>query len=291
MTQQPNPISSNRRGRRTYRGAELIGWLLMGLLLGLGIGWFVWPVEWTGIGIDDLSLETQTHFVSAIADAYVASGGQDPSTALARMQVFENPQAAVAQAIAYYQRSKDPNQTIRIVNLRSLAYALGPEEDPDGAPEISWLDWTLGILAALLLIVGGVLLGRRLLARSQTGQPVAAAIYPISGSGGPVYPPATPPSPAPQPSPAPDTQSAATPFAQQQPVSRLVVETWDHLPESPPAAEPPAKPAPPRSLKRLIQSGALCRAHPTSQTQTNLKTSLMGRRSFIKNLTNLKMTT
>lgn len=185
-------------GGNGQMGAQAAAYVLLGLLLGLFIGWVLWPVEWTDATLDELRPDLQAQYVAAVADAYAATGGQDAATALARLQGFSDPQAAVQRALAHYQASDDPARAIREVNLRRLAAALGasaPEATtgadvaaPPAAQEITWFQWALVLLAGLVLVVGGAWIGTRL--------------YPgASGQRGP----ATLPGAAPPPQRAPTT--------------------------------------------------------------------------------------
>lgn len=148
-------------------------YVLLGLLLGLLIGWVLWPVEWTDATLDELRPDLQAQYVAAVADAYAATGGQDAATALARLQGFSDPQAAVQRALAHYQASDDPARAIREVNLRRLAAAVGATVAEASTPaggtapaapiqEAQWFDWALILLAGLVLVVGGAWIGVRL---------------------------------------------------------------------------------------------------------------------------------
>lgn len=267
MTNQPNPASgASQVGRVSSERMLAIGWLLMGLLAGLLIGWVIWPVQWSDAGPNDLRPDVQAHFIAATADAYVASGGQDPNTALARMQSFDDPQAAIGDAIDFFRQSDDPKRMIREVNLRSLASAMGissmstsaldsspfafsnpnPLPTPTDTPEISWTNWLVGILTGLLLLVGGGWIIRRLLIdrRSAPIAPVAA----ISASQASWVPPRPPTSPtATQPSPndggwqpsAPPDQADPLGLGQAAQAGRSVqMETWDDPDDAPGFAEP-----------------------------------------------------
>lgn len=167
MARQPNPSILRERAPRLTVW-EGVGWMLGGLLLGLLIGWVIWPVHWTDAEPDDLHPEARAYYISATADAYVASGGQEPALALRRMQSFDDPQAAVMDAIAYFRRSNDPNRAIREVNLRSLAsalnaqlYAVAGDTPRQSEPDLSWQNWLIGIVTGILLIGGGVWVWRR----------------------------------------------------------------------------------------------------------------------------------
>jgi hypothetical protein len=152
---------------------------LLGLILGLFIGWVVWPLDERGAGVEDLAPELQARYLSAVADAYVAT--QDSATALARLADFSNPEQALVDAIRYHQLSGAPNSAIRQLNLRALATAVGAGESvaqalqadaPPGLaspspllrePAVGWLSWLLVLLTAILLIVGGGWIGIQLM--------------------------------------------------------------------------------------------------------------------------------
>lgn len=219
MATQPNSPPRRRWGL-SDTGAQVISALLLGLLIGLLIGWVVWPVEWVDADLEDLRPDARAHFVAATADAYVASGGQNPGTALARMQSFSDPQGAVYEAIAYFQQSSDPNRAIREVNLRSLASALdratttpqavSPRQDE--SDNIGWANWVVGILTGLLLLGGGLWIARRILLNRSV--PAAAPAGgsppppPPSGGAGPTNPPPRPAGPVWVPSGPSDARTA-----------------------------------------------------------------------------------
>jgi|GEM_PF-953659 len=254
MANRSNPFLSIGRRQLSPRAIQDMGWLLAGLLIGLLIGWLIWPAQWTDTGMDSLRPAVRAQFVSATADAYVASGGQDPATALARMQSFADPQAAVFEAIDFYRQSNDPRRAIREVNLRSLASALGAQPPasaavtsrPGAEQAISWLNWVFGLFTALVLLAGGLWIGRRVWAERQVAQTAPANEDPSAAGrsiwvGAQPHTPAAPrtaeSSPGWQPS-APDDQAAIpTPDAGKQ-TSRVVVETWDSPDEAPPLHEP-----------------------------------------------------
>ena len=282
MANQPNPASDAGQLRRVSSERMLaIGWLLMGLLAGLLIGWVVWPVQWADAGPDDLRPDARAHFIAATADAYVASGGQDPSTALARMQSFDDPLAAIGDAILFFRQSDDPRRMIREVNLRSLASAMGgpsalgssalgsaPAPLPGilpsqtDTPEISWTNWLLGILTGLLLLFGGGWIIRRLLIDRRNASLAPVAATPASQTSWvPPQPPSNPTIQHPpndggwQPSAPPDQSDPlglgqAAQVGQAAQMDRSVqMETWDDPGDAPAFAEPAFAPSPPNSPK------------------------------------------
>jgi hypothetical protein len=156
---------------------------LLGLLLGLFIGWVVWPVERSNATLDDLRPDLRAHYLAALADSYVAAGGQNPEITLARVGQMQNPTAAIADAIRFYQANPGAASAVAEFNLRTLAAALGVEETviqslQGGAaqpgqgiianePEVGWLSWLMVTLTALLLVIGGLWIAYQLLLRRQ----------------------------------------------------------------------------------------------------------------------------
>ncbi|MCB0088009.1 MAG: hypothetical protein KDE54_08855, partial [Caldilineaceae bacterium] len=71
--------ANERIGARLQNGAPIFsaGHLvsaLIGLAIGLFLGWQVWPVQWEGARPADLDADAKAQYMAAVADAYVASG-------------------------------------------------------------------------------------------------------------------------------------------------------------------------------------------------------------------------
>ncbi len=171
----------------------------LGLLLGLFIGWIVWPVEWQGALVSDLAPETRAEYISAVADSYVYSLATSPSAAdSARARLIglgANTGSEVETAIRYFQNRPSDAGSMRVINLIQLANGLALNVNqtapvvqsvenggavvvaPDlsasttsqdlvatniaeGAGGSSLLSWLLTLLAALLLLGGGFYLLR-----------------------------------------------------------------------------------------------------------------------------------
>jgi hypothetical protein len=155
---------------------------LLGLIVGLFIGWIVWPVERSNATFDDLRPDLRAHYLAALADSYVAAGGQNPEITLARVGQMKDPAAALADAIRFYQANPSAASAVAEINLRTLAAALGEDEavmrslQEDEAvqsgqrieidePAVGWLPWLVVIFTAILLIFGGLWIGYQLLSR------------------------------------------------------------------------------------------------------------------------------
>ncbi len=142
---------------------------LLGLLLGLFIAWVVWPVEGQDSTLDNLRPELRAHYLSALADTYVSTGGENAESTLSRLNDFSDPEAELAAAIRFYQEEDSSTAALREINLRSLASAFqtsdGNVESMDApsdqeasvaAPPMGWLNWLWVLLAAVILVGGGL---------------------------------------------------------------------------------------------------------------------------------------
>lgn len=241
--------------RRFGRGrGSLAQWMAVGLLgvaIGLFIGWVVWPVNWDRDNASQISPRLQAEYLSAVADAFVASGGQTEESrqlARSRLAVFDDPGQAIGQAILYLERDELMARNIRQFNLRVLSAALGLDEDMAAAVNRGTLarsspSGLWGTLLALMLLglgIVGLLLSRRpdLLAELRRAWP---------GEQTP-SPPGQPRNIAPAPSHAQQSAPGASPFT---PVSHgvtLEMEPDLHQPGAPRSYSLPADPGhpPPR---------------------------------------------
>ncbi len=138
---------------------------LLGLLLGLFIGWVVWPAQPRDTVLDDLTPPLRAHYLSAVADAYVATGRVNAGPSLERLASLAEPVAAVDEAIDYYAQGLDPSAGVREVNLRALRVVLEEEARFQAAvpaiesgdePAVGWVSWLLVAITAILLLVGTV---------------------------------------------------------------------------------------------------------------------------------------
>jgi hypothetical protein len=104
--------------------------LIIGLVLGLLIGWVWWPVSWTNASIADLSPGQQAAYVGAVAEAYTLDGTQDAARHMqARLSPFgANTEEAVTNAIEYYRGLPEPDE-VMVANLALLAIDLGVPVD------------------------------------------------------------------------------------------------------------------------------------------------------------------
>ncbi len=157
---------------------------IIGLVLGLTLGWLVWPVQWTNAWPADLSDEARAHYLAAVAESYVYYGDAQAAE-VARNRLFdlnEDLATYIAEAQTFFIEQPQPNSAIYISNLGQLAQALGVQS-PDiitdaPAPEVvvvpatetagvddtvrAWINWMLAVLAAIVLVGGGFYIVGRL---------------------------------------------------------------------------------------------------------------------------------
>ena len=148
--------------------ATLLVGLIVGLALGLFIGWQALPVQWTDAWPGDLSREARAQYLAAVAEAYVYYG-TDEAAEIARNRLFDlntNLEAEIADAVDFFAATRPRNFNATIANLGLLAQRLGvPVPVADAAPASpvgdtvrAWVNWTLTVVAALVLAGGGLYL-------------------------------------------------------------------------------------------------------------------------------------
>jgi hypothetical protein len=188
-----------RQPRAFNAGVALVAGVVIGLAVGLLIGWVIWPVEWQGAAVNELFPEAKAEYLAAVAEGYAMySSPEAAERARRRVAGFGDQLGSELEAaIGHFSASDDPEKSLRISNLTSLAAALGvtlpnlvgvtgaegdapaPVEeaaatpvDTVASPEnaaaeqatapddagIGWGGWLLGTLIALGLILGGLYL-------------------------------------------------------------------------------------------------------------------------------------
>jgi hypothetical protein len=179
------------RFRKTSGPGLIVGMLgaglVIGLLAGLVIGWGVWPVQWSDAWPADLAPEAKAQYLAAVSEAYVYYG-DDAAAEVAYNRLFnlnEDLPAEIAAAQAYFVENPQRNSRIYITNLGLLAQRLGvnspdiiseaPAEIAPASPATaalpegggSWVNWLLAVLAAIVLVGGGVYVVGRQASRRQ----------------------------------------------------------------------------------------------------------------------------
>jgi len=108
----------------------LIGGALLGLLLGLAIGWWWWPVEWTNSTPGNLRSDFQSDYITWVADQYAESG--DVASAGRKLGVEYWKEGQLAETLEKLAAERSGQEAAR---LRTLATNLEALPEPTPAPE------------------------------------------------------------------------------------------------------------------------------------------------------------
>lgn len=180
--------SPNSAGGRSLPILALGAGALLGLILGLVLGWGVFPVRWTNAWPGDLSDEARAQYLASVAEAYVYYGDEQAAE-IARNRLYDlndNLADEIASAQSFFAEHPQANSNIYITNLGRLAQGLdavspdtvvetapAAESAPaEGAPATggsnvgarvrSWVNWLLLAVAAVALVIGGLMVITRL---------------------------------------------------------------------------------------------------------------------------------
>lgn len=160
----------------------LLAGVVIGLAIGLFIGWQVLPVQWTDAWPGDLSREARAQYLAAVAEAYVYYS-TDEAAEIARNRLFDlnnNLEQEIADAVDFFAATRPRNFNTTITNLGLLAQRLGVQAptvetatqvSPVGDTVRAWVNWTLTALAALLLAGGGIYIVNRMQQRRRHTAP------------------------------------------------------------------------------------------------------------------------
>ncbi|MCB0115886.1 MAG: hypothetical protein KDD84_17420, partial [Caldilineaceae bacterium] len=154
---------------------------LLGIVIGFFLATVVWPADRSGSRLDDLQPALRAQYLSALADAYVTTAGDNAATVLSRLTDLRDPQQELSDAIVYYQGLDSETAQLHEFNLRTLqaefggvAGVPGAAADTSDTPQAtaldtaaetpvqrtlgraSLLDWLLIGVAMAMLIGGGV---------------------------------------------------------------------------------------------------------------------------------------
>ncbi len=157
--------------------AAAVGGAIVGLLLGLAVGWGLWPVQWTNATPADLRSDFQEQYVLLVAQDYAET--QDLEKARQRLGVAFWEEEELAQTLQQVEQAQDGQQAI---NVNKLARDLetetpAPEEEEEEAGDLGarlrpvTLVCGLGLLV-VALVGGGLYLYTRLV-EGREGQAVA----------------------------------------------------------------------------------------------------------------------
>lgn len=126
-----------------------VGGLFIGLVV---LGWWLWPVQWTDAGPDDLRLEYQEIYLRMAIDSYTIH--QDAAVAQQRIaEVGENADELLAQISADPQTQSPESIQAFILFAGGEAVAVTPTAPETRSAARTILPW----LCAITLVLAGVL--------------------------------------------------------------------------------------------------------------------------------------
>jgi len=144
--------------RRT--SVALIGGVVLGLLLGLAIGWWWWPVQWTNSTPSNLRSDFQSDYILWVAEHYATTG--DLEWARSKLGVEYWKEGQLAETLERLAQERGGQEAVR---LRALKQALEPQpEATPVAPTVSFwarlrpIAAVCGVGLLVLALVGGALL-------------------------------------------------------------------------------------------------------------------------------------
>jgi hypothetical protein len=165
-----------------------IGAAVVGLLLGLAIGWWWWPVQWTNATPAQLRYDFQEEYIVLIAQDYIETGDLEKASEQLGVEFWE--EGELAGALEAIEQARDGQQALAVRRLASdLRTAAAPEEEA-AAPEeeaggvgarLRSVLLVCGVgLLVVALVGGGVYLYSRLIASREAaaeigGRPAPAA--------------------------------------------------------------------------------------------------------------------
>ena len=136
--------------------AALIGGVVLGLLLGLAIGWWWWPVEWTNCTPANLRSDFQSDYVLWVAEQYATSGDLEWARSKLGVEYWKDGQLAETLK----QLAQDGGQ--EAVRLLALAQALETAPEPTQEQSL-WerlrpVAMVCGVALLVVAFVGGAAL-------------------------------------------------------------------------------------------------------------------------------------
>lgn len=142
---------------------------LAGLLLGLLIGWVIWPVQYTGAGPQHLHERDQQNYLSALAGLYAFENNQ--ARIIEALGRWDEADEAICELAVQFQAA-DPAEAARLNAMAIVLNGIGCPDltpdavpapvEPDDEPRASsiWLICFLGLLF-IGLVVGALIVWSR----------------------------------------------------------------------------------------------------------------------------------
>jgi hypothetical protein len=157
-------------------GATAILGIMIGLFLGLAVGWWVWPVQWSDVPPSLLGAEYQQEYLSMTIDSFRING--DPNLA---MQRWEDLGADASRTYAAIQQNPGKLDSEAILAFGELVESVQGSLEGDFTEEPVQdrsSIWTIVVIIGGLFAIGVVIFGAiyffRNIYRPRTGEVSAA---------------------------------------------------------------------------------------------------------------------
>jgi peptide/nickel transport system permease protein len=138
--------------RRREFLATLIGGTVLGLLLGLAIGWWWWPVEWTSSTPSNLRSDFQNDYLLWVAEQYATTG--DVEWARSKLGVEYWKEGKLAEAVEQLAQERGGLEAARLRRL-AQAVAITPTAPVSSAGRMSRLAVNVGLAVSLAAALAG----------------------------------------------------------------------------------------------------------------------------------------
>ena len=145
--------------------------LIVGLGLGLFMGWVVWPVQFVDATPAYLRADLQEDYLRMTIDSFRVNG--NPNLAVRRWQDLGPNGPTLLKIVQATPNGLDPAV---IDAFSNLADQYPPSSGTGGTASSPWSSAIVtvgGILVLMVLVIGGLYYGRRLFANRMTGEPTA----------------------------------------------------------------------------------------------------------------------
>ncbi len=161
----------------------LVGGAVLGLLLGLAIGWWWWPVEWTNSTPGNLRSDFQSDYITWVAEQYATTN--DLEWARARLGIEFWKEGQLAETLARLANERGGQEAERLQKLAQdlgvtlEAPATSAEPEPPRRTTTSLLAMVCGIALLVAALAGGAafLISRRRRSRA-VAEPTAPGRIP-----------------------------------------------------------------------------------------------------------------
>lgn len=132
--------------------AALIGGTVLGLLLGLAIGWWWWPVEWTSSTPGNLRSDFRDDYLLWVAEQYATTG--DVEWARSKLGVEYWKKGKLVEAVERLAQERGGLEAARL-RLLAQAVATTPTAPASSVERTSRLATNVGLIISLAAVLAG----------------------------------------------------------------------------------------------------------------------------------------